>query len=67
MEGVLDVGVIGVPSEREGELPKAYVVKTRDSSITQQVKSINDFSFLARAVDLIPVDPELDPISIIFL
>ena len=37
MDGVVDVGVIGVPSEREGELPKAYVVRAQDSNVTQQV------------------------------
>ena len=27
LEGVLDVAVIGVESEREGELPRAYIVR----------------------------------------
>ena len=32
---VLEVGVIGVPSDKSGEVPKAYVVK-KDASLTEQ-------------------------------
>lgn len=33
---VADVGVIGVPDEDVGELPRAYVVKKADQNITEQ-------------------------------
>ncbi|XP_071079909.1 uncharacterized protein [Haliotis cracherodii] len=34
--GVQDVGVIGVPKEGVGELPRAYVVKKPDSSVSKE-------------------------------
>ena len=40
LPGVGDVAVIGVESEREGEVPRAYIVRT-ESSLSEQ--NINDF------------------------
>ncbi|XP_067681240.1 uncharacterized protein [Haliotis asinina] len=34
--GVQDVGVIGLPEEGVGELPRAYVVKKPDSTVTEE-------------------------------
>jgi long-chain acyl-CoA synthetase len=36
MDGVLEVAVIGVPDEIFGEVPRAYVVKERDCSLTEE-------------------------------
>ena len=38
LEGVADVAVVGVPDQRAGELPRAYVVKKGDLT-EEQVKS----------------------------
>ena len=38
LEGVADVAVVGVPDQRAGELPRAYVVKRGDLT-KEQVKS----------------------------
>ena len=32
-----DVGVIGVPSEKEGEIPRAFIVRSDDSLTEDQV------------------------------
>ena len=40
-DAVADVGVIGIPDEEAGELPKAYIVKKPDKQINQ--KDIQDF------------------------
>ncbi|XP_059482016.1 probable 4-coumarate--CoA ligase 1 [Neocloeon triangulifer] len=40
-EGVADVAVIGVPDERSGEVPKAFIVKKPGSTVT--VESINEY------------------------
>ena len=40
LSGVKDVAVIGVKSEREGELPRAYIVRA-DESLTEE--SVNTF------------------------
>ena len=34
-EAVADVGVIGVPDEEAGELPRAYVVKKQGKDVTE--------------------------------
>ena len=36
MPEVADAAVIGIPSEREGEVPRAYVVRAKDSTITEE-------------------------------
>jgi len=36
MEGVADVAVIGVPNEKLGEAPRAFIVKTAGSQINEQ-------------------------------
>ena len=33
---ILDVGVIGVPDERSGELPLAFIVKKPDSNLSEE-------------------------------
>ena len=40
-EAVADVGVIGVPDEEAGELPRAYVVKKAGKEITES--DLQDF------------------------
>merc|ERR1719154_938796 len=40
LSGVKDVAVIGVKSEREGEVPRAYIVRA-DESLTEE--SVNSF------------------------
>ena len=35
-DAVVDVGVIGVPDESAGELPRAYVVKKPGTDVTSQ-------------------------------
>ena len=37
--GVKDVAVIGVPDERAGEVPRAYVVKAAESLTEEEVKN----------------------------
>ena len=39
LSGVKDVAVIGVPDERAGELPRAYVVKAAESLTEEEVKN----------------------------
>lgn len=43
-EHIADVGVIGVPDERAGELPMAFVVKQQDARISEQ----EVFDFVAK-------------------
>ena len=38
---VLDVGVIGIPDERSGEIPFAFIVKKSDSNLNE--KQIHEF------------------------
>lgn len=38
---IMDAGVIGVPDEAAGELPMAFVVKKRDSKLTE--KDVMDY------------------------
>ena len=40
-DAVADVGVIGVPDEEAGELPRAYVVKKPGKNVTE--KDLQDF------------------------
>ena len=40
MDGVADVAVVGVPDQRAGELPRAYIVKKGDDLTEEQVKSL---------------------------
>merc|ERR1719228_1088016 len=40
LEGVMDVAVIGIPDERAGEVPRAYVVKSADNL---EEKNVQDF------------------------
>ena len=40
LKGVLDVGVVGVPSERQGEAPRAYIVLKEGAKLTEQVTQI---------------------------
>ena len=40
-EAVADVGVIGIPDEEAGELPKAYVVKKPEKQISE--RELQDF------------------------
>ena len=37
MDGVMDVAVIGVPDERSGEVPRAYVVRREDTLTEREV------------------------------
>ena len=39
LSGVKDVAVIGVPDERAGEVPRAYVVKAAESLTEEEVKN----------------------------
>ncbi|XP_065346026.1 uncharacterized protein LOC135943431 isoform X2 [Cloeon dipterum] len=41
LEGVADVAVIGLPDEKNGELPKAFIVKKPGAQITEQ--TVMDF------------------------
>jgi 4-coumarate--CoA ligase len=36
MEGVADIAVVGVPDDRAGELPKAFIVRKPGSNITAE-------------------------------
>ena len=40
-QDVLDVGVIGIPDERSGEIPFAFIVKKPDSNLSE--KQIHEF------------------------
>ena len=39
LDGVADVAVVGVPDQRAGELPRAYIVKKGEDLTEEQVKS----------------------------
>ena len=39
LSGVKDVAVIGVPDERAGEVPRAYVVRAAESLSEEEVKN----------------------------
>ena len=39
LSGVKDVAVVGVPDERAGEVPRAYVVKAAESLTEEEVKN----------------------------
>lgn len=43
MEGIQDVGVVGIPDPVSGEIPRAYVVRSPNSKITEEdvLKYIN--------------------------
>ena len=36
ISGVMDVAVIGVPNERTGEMPRAYVVRSSDGDLSKE-------------------------------
>ena len=38
---VADCGVVGIPNERAGELPRAYIVKKANITLTE--KEIHDY------------------------
>ncbi len=43
MEGVADVAVIGIPNEKLGEAPRAYVVKKEDAPETMDETAVINF------------------------
>jgi len=62
LKGVKDVGVIGVRSEREGELPKAYIVRDetlKEEEVHNYMKSqVADHKQLAGGIEWIETIPK---------
>ena len=61
--GVKDVAVIGVPDERAGEVPRAYVVKADESLTEEDVKShvaanLSVYKHLAGGVEFLAEIPK---------
>jgi len=63
MKGVADVAVIGIPDERSGEIPRAYVVKSQDEItdkdiIDQVAIALSKHKHLAGGVEFIDAIPK---------
>ena len=62
LKGVKDVGVIGVKSEKEGELPRAYIV--REDTLTEEMvhdymkAQVSDHKQLAGGIEWIEAIPK---------
>ena len=62
LKGVKDVGVIGVKSEKEGELPRAYIV--REDTLTKEMvhdymkAQVSDHKQLAGGIEWIDAIPK---------
>ncbi|KAK7084875.1 hypothetical protein SK128_003932 [Halocaridina rubra] len=62
--GVMDAGVVGVPDDRSGELPRAYIVKKGDTSaedimnfMKERVASVKQLKGGIRFVESLPKNP----------
>jgi len=63
MKGVADVAVIGIPDERSGEIPRAYVVKSQDEItdkdiIDQVAAALSKHKHLTGGVEFLNVIPK---------
>ena len=63
LSGVKDVAVIGVPDERRGEVPRAYVVKAAESLTEEEVKghvaaNLSVYKHLAGGVEFLQEIPK---------
>ena len=64
LEGVKDVAVIGVPDERSGEVPRAYVVKSEGSGLTEEAvkkhvgENAAEYKQLAGGVEFLDAIPK---------
>ena len=63
MAGVMDVAVIGVPDERSGEVPRAYVVRSEDNLTEREVtdfisSQLSRHKHLAGGVEFVQTIPK---------
>ena len=63
LSGVKDVAVIGIPDERAGEVPRAYVVKATDSLTEEDVRNhvaanLSVYKHLAGGVEFLAEIPK---------
>ena len=63
LSGVKDVAVIGIPDERAGEVPRAYVVKASDSLTEEDVRNhvaanLSVYKHLAGGVEFLAEIPK---------
>ena len=61
--GVMDVAVIGIPNERAGEVPRAYIVKSIDdlkeeTIINTIAKQLSKHKHLAGGVEFVDAIPK---------
>ena len=62
--GVMDVAVIGVPNERTGEVPRAYVVRSSDGDLTKETiidtiaEHLSKHKHLAGGVEFVDAIPK---------
>ena len=63
-DDIVDSCVIGIPDERAGELPRAFVVKKQDSSLNEEevekfiCDTLSDYKRLRGGVQFIDVVPK---------
>ena len=64
ISGVMDVAVIGIPNERTGEVPRAYVVRSSDGDLSKETiidtiaEQLSKHKHLAGGVEFVDAIPK---------